>query len=51
MKAMQRLLAEDAVNLWLINAPYIAAMRKEVAGWWTNQPTPSLNLTRVYLGR
>jgi peptide/nickel transport system substrate-binding protein len=51
MKEMQRLLAQDAVNLWVMNAPYLAAMRKEVMGWWTNQPTPSLNVTRVYLAR
>ncbi len=51
MKEMQRLLAQDAVNLWVMNAPYIAAMRKEVMGWWQNQPTPSLNVTRVYLNR
>ncbi|MFN4071086.1 MAG: ABC transporter substrate-binding protein [Thermus caldifontis] len=51
MKEMQRLLAQDAVNLWVMNAPYIAAMRKEVMGWWQNQPTPSLNVTRVYLSR
>ena len=51
MKEMQRLLAQDAVNLWVMNAPYLAAMRKEVMGWWQNQPTPSLNLTRVYLAR
>jgi len=51
MKEMQRLLAQDAVNLWVMNAPYLAAMRKEVMGWWPNQPTPSLNVTRVYLAR
>lgn len=51
MKEMQKLLAQDAVNLWVMNAPYLAAMRKEVMGWWPNQPTPSLNVTRVYLAR
>lgn len=51
MKEMQRLLAQAAVNLWVMNAPYLAAMRKEVMGWWPNQPTPSLNVTRVYLSR
>lgn len=51
MKELQRLLAEDAVNLWVMNSPYLAAMRREVAGWWQNQPTPSLNLTRVYWNR
>jgi peptide/nickel transport system substrate-binding protein len=51
MKDLQRMLAEDAVNVWVMNAPYIAAMRRNVMGWWTDQPTPSMNLTEVYLQR
>ncbi|HEY8486626.1 MAG TPA: ABC transporter substrate-binding protein, partial [Limnochordales bacterium] len=51
MEQLQRILAEDAVNVWLLNLPYVAAMRREVQGWWTDQPTPSLNVTEVYLAR
>jgi peptide/nickel transport system substrate-binding protein len=51
MKDLQRMLAEDAVNVWVMNAPYIAAMRRNVMGWWTDQPTPSMNVTEVYLQR
>ena len=51
MESLQRMLAEDAVNLWVINAPYVAAMRREVTGWWTDQPTPSMNVTEVRLAR
>ena len=51
MKDLQRMLAEDAVNVWVMNAPYISAMRRNVMGWWTDQSTPSMNVTEVYLQR
>ncbi|MDR7418684.1 MAG: ABC transporter substrate-binding protein [Armatimonadota bacterium] len=51
MKDLQRMLAEDAVNIWVMNAPYLSAMRRTVMGWWTDQPTPSMNVTEVYLQR
>lgn len=51
MEQLQRILAEDAINVWLINLPALAAMRREVTGWWADQPTPSLNVTEVYLAR
>ena len=51
MGQLQRTLAEDAVNVWVMNAPYIAALRSTVNGWWTDQPTPSLNVTEVSLAR
>ena len=51
MEQLQRILVEDAVNVWLINLPSVAAMRREVTGWWADQPTPSLNVTEVYLTR
>lgn len=51
MKELQRMLAEDAVNVWVMNSPYLAALRRNVMGWWTDQPTPSMNVTEVYLQR
>ena len=51
MEQLQRRLAEDAVNVWLINLPSVAAMRQQVQGWWADQPTPSLNVTEVHLAR
>jgi peptide/nickel transport system substrate-binding protein len=51
MQEMQRILAEDAVNVWVMNAPYITAMKRNVVGWWTDQPTPSMNVTEVSLSR
>ncbi len=51
MGQLQRMLAEDAVNVWVMNAPYVAALRSTVKGWWTDQPTPSMNVTEVFLAR
>ncbi|MDI6772495.1 MAG: ABC transporter substrate-binding protein [bacterium] len=51
MKDLQRMLAEDAVNVWVMNGPYVSALRRNVMGWWTDQPTPSMNVTEVYLQR
>ncbi len=45
---LQRMLARDAVNDWLYSSPYLAATRASVHGWWRNQPTPSMNLVRVW---
>lgn len=44
---LQRMLARDAVNDWLYSAPYLAATRATVEGWWRNQPTPAMHLVRV----
>jgi len=48
---LQRILARDAVNLWLFSAPYLAATRANVQGWWRNQPTPAMDVTRVFKTR
>ncbi len=48
---LQRMLARDAVNDWLYSSPYLAATRASVHGWWRNQPTPSMNLVRVWKSR
>jgi peptide/nickel transport system substrate-binding protein len=45
---VQRLLAEEAVNVFLYNAPYLVGMRKTVHNWWTNLPIPAIDVTRVY---
>lgn len=48
---LQRMLARDAVNDWLYSSPYLAATRASVQGWWRHQPTPSMNLVRVWKAR
>lgn len=42
------IIAEDAVNVWVFSAPYLVAARADVHGFWTDQPTPSINVTEVY---
>jgi peptide/nickel transport system substrate-binding protein len=44
----QRTIAEDAVNVFLYNGPYLVGMRKTVQNWWTNLPIPAIDVTRVY---
>jgi peptide/nickel transport system substrate-binding protein len=44
----QRLIAEDAVNVFLYNGPYLVGLRKTVHNWWTNLPIPAIDVTRVY---
>jgi peptide/nickel transport system substrate-binding protein len=44
----QRLIADDAVNVFLYNSPYLVGMRNTVHNWWTNLPIPAIDVTRVY---
>ena len=41
-------IAEDAVNVWVFAPPYLVAAREDVGGYWTNQPTPSIDVTQMY---
>jgi peptide/nickel transport system substrate-binding protein len=45
---VQRIIADDAVNVFLYNSPYLVGMRNSVHGWWTNLPIPAIDVTRVY---
>jgi peptide/nickel transport system substrate-binding protein len=45
---VQRIIADDAVNVFLYNSPYLVGMRNTVHGWWTNLPIPAIDVTRVY---
>ncbi len=45
---VQCLIAEDAVNVFLYNGPYLVGMRNTVHNWWTNLPIPDIDVTRVY---
>jgi peptide/nickel transport system substrate-binding protein len=48
---LQRLLARDAASLWLYSAPYLAATRAGVHGWWRSQPTPAMYLVHAWKAR
>ena len=39
------------MNVWVLSAPYLVAAKQDVYGFWTDQPTPSINLVRVYRAR
>ena len=41
-------IAEDAVNVWVFAPPYLVAASEDVGGYWTNQPTPSIDVTGMY---
>lgn len=43
-----RIIAEDAVNVWLFSPPYLVAAQADVHGFWTDQPTPAIDVTEVY---
>jgi peptide/nickel transport system substrate-binding protein len=43
-----RIIAEDAVNVWLFSAPFILGVQNDVHGYWTNQPTPNYNMVEVF---
>ncbi len=43
-----RIIANDAVNVWVFSPPYLVAARNDVFGFWTNQPTPAIDMTEVY---
>lgn len=43
-----RIIAEDAVNVWVFTPPYLVAARPDVYGFWENQPIVSINMTEVY---
>ncbi|MBA2666136.1 MAG: ABC transporter substrate-binding protein [Trueperaceae bacterium] len=43
-----RIIADDAVNVWLFSSPFLVAAQNDVHGFWTDQPTPNLNMVEVY---
>ncbi|NJK44729.1 MAG: hypothetical protein HC933_10970 [Pleurocapsa sp. SU_196_0] len=48
---MQYMLADRAPGIWAFTAPYIAATRKNVYGWWQNQAVLNSNVVRVFKTR
>ena len=47
-REIARVIAEDAVNVWVFSPASTVAVRADVYGYWIDQPTPALDLTRVY---
>ena len=46
---LQKLLADDFVNVYLFINPALPAMKKEVMNWWKDYPTIAVDATEVYL--
>jgi peptide/nickel transport system substrate-binding protein len=46
-----RIIAEDAVNVWVFSPANTVAARADLYGYWTDQPTPTIDLTQVYRAR
>jgi peptide/nickel transport system substrate-binding protein len=42
------IIARDAVNVWVFSPPYLVAAQQDVYGFWTDQPTPAIDMTEVY---
>ncbi len=43
-----QIIAKDAVNVWVFSPPYLVGANNSVEGYWTSQPTPSINMVEVY---
>ncbi len=47
----QYILASDAVNGFLFEAPSLIAMREEVMGWWKDYPAIAHDVTEVWIAK
>jgi len=47
-REIARIIAEDAVNVWVFSPANTAAARADLYGFWTDQPTPAIDVTQVY---
>jgi len=47
--ACQKMITEDAVNGFLFVLPSLPTMKKEVMNWWKDYPTPSADVTEVWI--
>jgi peptide/nickel transport system substrate-binding protein len=46
---LQRLIADDFVNVYLFANPALPAMKREVMNWWKDYPTIAADATEVYI--
>ena len=46
---LQKLIADDFVNVYLFINPALPAMKKEVMNWWEDYPTIAVDATEVWL--
>jgi len=50
-REVARIIAEDAVNVWVFSPPYLVAARNDLYGYWQDQPTVAIDLTEAYLAQ
>ena len=50
-KEIERTIAKDAVNVWVFSPPYLVAARKDLYGYWQDQPIVAIDLTEAYLAQ
>lgn len=48
---LQKILSDDAVNVWVVQLATLVPVRKGVKGWEVGAPVESLNATRAYLSK
>lgn len=49
-REIARIIADDAVAVWVFSPPYLVAAREGLYGFWTDQPTPAIDMTEVHRG-
>ena len=50
-KEIEQTIAKDAVNVWVFSPPYLVAARKDLYGYWQDQPIVAIDLTEAYLAQ
>ena len=46
-----RIIAEDAVNVWVFTPTSLVAAREDLYGFWTDQPTVAIDMTEAFLAQ
>jgi len=49
--ALQKIIAEDAVNGFLYVLPSLPTMKKEVMNWWKDYPMTAVDVTEVWIAK
>ncbi len=48
---IERIIAEDAVNVWVFTPTSLIAARPDLYGFWTDQPTVAIDMTEAFLAQ
>ena len=48
---IERIIAEDAVNVWVFTPTSLVAARQDLYGFWTDQPTVAIDMTEAFLAQ